>query len=41
MYYFDELTQKEIAEREGTSIRAVQYTLNSAISQLQKFFEKK
>lgn len=41
MYYFEELTQKEIAEKEGTSIRAVQYTLNSAITQLQKYFEKK
>ena len=40
MYYFEELTQKEIAEKEGTSIRAVQYTLNSAISQLKKYFEK-
>lgn len=41
MYYFEELTQKEIAEKEGTSIRAVQYTLNIAITQLQKYFEKK
>ena len=39
LYYFDSLTQREIAEKEGTSIRAVQYTLNSAINEIKKFFK--
>lgn len=33
-YYFYDMTQREIAEKEGTSIRAVQYTLNSALKEL-------
>lgn len=36
LYYFDDLTQQEIADKEGVSIRAVQYTLNSAINELKK-----
>jgi len=38
-YYFDGLTQQEIADKEGTSIRAVQYTLNSAISKLKEILK--
>lgn len=39
MYYFDDLTQQEIANIEGTSIRAVQYTLNDAIENLKKILK--
>lgn len=39
LYYFDGLTQQEIANREGTSLRAVQYTLNSAINELKKILK--
>ncbi len=39
MYYFEGLSQKEIAEVEGVSLRAVQYTLNEAISELRKILK--
>ena len=39
MYYFEGLSQKEIAEIEGVSLRAVQYTLNKAISELKKILK--
>lgn len=39
MYYFDGLTQQEIANIEGTSLRAVQYTLNDATSKLKKILK--
>lgn len=35
--YFDELKEKELAEKEGISIRAVQYSLHCAIENLKKF----
>ena len=38
MYFFEELTQKEIANKEGTSIRAIQYSLKIALKNLRKFF---
>lgn len=37
MYFFEELTQKEIANKEGTSIRAVQYSMKIALKNLRKF----
>lgn len=43
LYYFGNYTQKEIADMEQTSIRAVQYTLNNALKKLRellKHFEK-
>ena len=39
MYYFKGLSQREIAEKEGISLRAVQYTLNKAISELKKILK--
>lgn len=39
MYYFQELTQKEIAEKDNCSIRAVQYSINSALKKLKKFLK--
>ena len=39
MYYFKGLSQREIAEKEGVSLRAVQYTLNKAISELKKILK--
>lgn len=39
MYYFENLTQQEIATREGTSLRAIQYTLNSAIVKLKEILK--
>ena len=39
MYYFEGLSQKEITEIEGVSLRAVQYTLNEAISELRKILK--
>ena len=39
LYYFEGLTQQEIANREGTSLRAVQYTLNSAMNELKKILK--
>lgn len=39
MYYFEGLSQKKIAEIEGVSLRAVQYTLNEAISELRKILK--
>lgn len=39
LYYFDGLTQQEIADKEGVSLRAVQYTLNSAINELKKILK--
>lgn len=40
MYYFKNMTQQEIADFEHTSIRAVQYTLNSAITNLKEKLQK-
>lgn len=40
MYYFKKMSQQEIANKEGISLRAVQYTLNHALQELKKFFEK-
>lgn len=40
MYYFEKMTQQEIADKEGISLRAVQYTLNHALEELKKIFEK-
>lgn len=39
MYYFKGWSQREIAEKEGISLRAVQYTLNKAISELKKILK--
>ena len=36
LYFFKELTQREIALKEGTSIRAIQYTLNAALEEIKK-----
>lgn len=35
--YFNELKEREVAEKEGISIRAVQYSLHCAIENLKKF----
>ena len=40
LYYFEELTQKEIAEKEGCSVRAVQYSLNIALKNLKNFLNQ-
>lgn len=40
MYYFENMTQQEIADKEGVSLRAVQYTLNDALEELKKIFGK-
>ena len=40
MYYFERMTQQEIADKEGVSLRAVQYTLNDALEELKKIFKK-
>lgn len=40
MYYFEGLTQQQIADIEGTSLRAIQYTLNSAIEKLKENLKK-
>ena len=40
MYYFERMTQQEIADKEGVSLRAVQYTLNDAIEEMKKIFKK-
>jgi len=34
------MTQQEIADKEGVSLRAVQYTLNDALEEMKKIFEK-
>ena len=39
LYYFEGLTQQEIANKEGASLRAVQYTLNSAMNELKKILK--
>ena len=39
LYYFLNYTQREIADIEGTSIRAVQYTLNSALNKLRELLK--
>lgn len=38
-YYFENMTQKEIAKSEECSIRAVQYTINIALRNLKKFLK--
>ncbi len=40
MYFFEELTQKEIANREGASIRAVQYSIKIGLEKLKKLLEE-
>lgn len=39
MYYFEGLTQQQIADREHTSIRAIQYTLNDSIKKLKEILK--
>lgn len=38
-YYFENKTQQEIANEENASIRAVQYTLSSALEKIKKNFK--
>ncbi len=38
-YYFENMTQQEIANDEGVDIRAVQYTLNTALKNLKKILK--
>ncbi len=38
-YYFDQKTQREIAEEEHVNIRAVQYSLNIALKKLKKLLK--
>lgn len=38
-YYFEDMTQQEIADDEGVDIRAVQYTLNVALKNLKKILK--
>ena len=40
LYYFEGLTQQEIAKIEKTSLRAVQYTLNSSLKKLKEILKK-
>lgn len=40
MYYFYGYTQNEIAEIDGTTIRAIQYSLRAAINNLKKILKK-
>ena len=40
LYYFEGLTQQEIAKKEKTSLRAVQYTLNSSLKKLKEILKK-
>ena len=39
MYFFDELTQKEIAIIEKTSIRAIQYSISIGLKNLKKLLK--
>lgn len=39
MYYFDGLTQQQIADKEKASLRAVQYTLNDALTKLKEILK--
>lgn len=39
MYYFEGLTQQQIADKEHTSIRAIQYTLNDSIKKLKEILK--
>ena len=39
LYYFNNMTQKEIAVYDGCSIRAVQYSLDITIKNLKKFLK--
>lgn len=39
LYYFNNMTQKEIAAYDGCSIRAVQYSLDIAIKNLKNFLK--
>ena len=38
-YYFDEMTQKEIASDENVDIRAIQYSLSEALKNLKKYLK--
>ena len=38
-YYFDEMTQKEIAIDENVDIRAIQYSLSEALKNLKKYLK--
>ncbi len=40
MFYFDGLSQQEIAKIENTSIRAIQYTLNNSLKKLKENLKK-
>ena len=35
-YYFDEMTQQQIADEEGVDIRSIQYSLGIALKKLKK-----
>ena len=39
-YYFDDKTQQEIADEENVDIRAIQYSLNIALTNLKKILKK-
>ena len=39
LHYFDGMTFQEIADREGCSVRAVEYSVHNAIQSLSKFFK--
>lgn len=40
MYFFEEMTLKEIAKKEHCSIRAIQYSINIALKNLKNFLKK-
>lgn len=40
MYFFKEMTLKEIAQKEHCSIRAIQYTINIALKNLKNFYKE-
>ena len=39
LHYFDGMTLQEIADREGCSVRSVEYSIHNAIQSLRKFFK--
>lgn len=39
-YYFDEMTQQQIADEEGVDIRSIQYSLGIALKKLKKLLDK-
>ena len=38
-YYFDEMTQQQIADEEGVDIRSIQYSLSIALKKLKEFLK--